>query len=103
LTSDVIDATEAKQIGLVDRLVPVERFEEEVQALASKIASRDPQAVKAGKEALSLLIDADTVRDVKAAFQSDVLQQLMRGMGEGQAKDVEKHLTAVRGGERSQR
>ncbi|MBI2861917.1 MAG: enoyl-CoA hydratase/isomerase family protein, partial [Chloroflexi bacterium] len=96
LTADVLGAAEAKQIGMVDRLVPVERFDEEVQALASKIASRDPQAVKAGKEALSLLIDADTVRSVKEALLPTVLMHLVVS-GEGQAKDVEKHLASVRG------
>jgi enoyl-CoA hydratase len=37
-TGDVIDAVEAERIGLVNRVVPAERLDEEVDALVAKIA-----------------------------------------------------------------
>jgi enoyl-CoA hydratase len=37
-TGDVIDATEAQRIGLVNRVVSAERLDEEVEALVAKIA-----------------------------------------------------------------
>jgi enoyl-CoA hydratase/carnithine racemase len=37
-TGDVIDAAEAERIGLVNRVVPAERLDEEVDALIAKIA-----------------------------------------------------------------
>lgn len=96
LTADVIDAQEAKQIGLVDRLVPVEGFEDAVQELAGKIASRDPQAVRAGKEALALLIDLDTSREVKQALLSTLLRYYSR-KGEELSGSIMTHLATIKG------
>lgn len=96
LTADLIDAKEAKAIGYVDRLVPAEQFESALQELAQKIASRDPQAVRAGKEALMLLTDADFIRDLRTMVNANLLQAMTRE-AEDAAKLTEAHLRTVRG------
>ncbi|MBI2861895.1 MAG: enoyl-CoA hydratase/isomerase family protein [Chloroflexi bacterium] len=96
LTTDVIDAKEAKAIGLVDRLLPVEGFWEAVGELARKIASRDPQAVKAGKEALWLLVDADYARQVEMMKQARLAYEMAREPKDA-SQQVEHHIAAVRG------
>ncbi len=48
-----INAEEAHRIGLINKLVPPERFEEEVRSFANKLAEMPPIALKAAKLALN--------------------------------------------------
>lgn len=52
LTGEPFTATDAQRYGLVNRVVPVELLLEEAKALARKIASKPPLAVKMIKEAV---------------------------------------------------
>ena len=51
LTGDMVDAARAREIGLVNRVVPPEKLDDEVQALARHIAGKLNVAVAIGKEA----------------------------------------------------
>lgn len=51
LTGELIDARRALELGLVNRVVPPERLEAEVETLARQIASKPPASVAAGKRA----------------------------------------------------
>lgn len=53
LNNRQLTAAEALQFGLVNRVVPVERFLDESLALAAEIASRAPLAVAAAKAAVN--------------------------------------------------
>jgi enoyl-CoA hydratase len=48
-----LTAEEAQRFGLVNRVVPVERYLEEALRLADEIAARAPVAVRLGKEAVN--------------------------------------------------
>ena len=50
-TGDLISAKEAEQLGLVNRVVPHDRLEEEVYQLAQKFASKSPVIVKCLRDA----------------------------------------------------
>ena len=50
LTGDFIDAATAKQRGLVNRVVPADKLDAEVQALAEAIIKKSPVAVSTGKK-----------------------------------------------------
>ncbi len=52
LTGEPMPAARAFEIGLVNRIVPADRLLEEAIALAEKIASRSPAAVRAAREAV---------------------------------------------------
>ncbi len=52
LTGDTIDAAEALRIGLVSRVVPSETLLDEAFAIAGRIASNPPQAVRWTKQLL---------------------------------------------------
>jgi enoyl-CoA hydratase len=52
LTGDMIDAAEAKAIGLVDLVVPPEELRTKTLELAQKIAGMSPLTVKVAKEAV---------------------------------------------------
>jgi len=52
-TGDFLEAQEALQLGLVNRVVPGEKLEEETMALAQRIALQDPFMLKLCKESLN--------------------------------------------------
>jgi E-phenylitaconyl-CoA hydratase len=52
LTGRRIDAYEAERVGLVSRVVPLDRLRDEALALASQIADNAPLAVRAAKAAV---------------------------------------------------
>jgi len=52
LTGDMIPAAEAREIGLVDQVVPHEELRAKTLELAQKIASKSPLTLKVAKEAV---------------------------------------------------
>lgn len=61
-SGNIIDATEACRIGLVNRVVPQENLMDECRALAMTIASRAPMAVLLCKEAVNNGMEMDLTR-----------------------------------------
>jgi enoyl-CoA hydratase len=57
-TGDLIDATEAERIGLINRVVPVDRLEAEVDALADRLARTPPEVMAPTKRMLNRVMDA---------------------------------------------
>ena len=51
LTGDILTAEAAKEIGLINRVVPARKLASETQSLAAQIASKSPKTLKIGKEA----------------------------------------------------
>ena len=94
LTGDLIDGTEAHRIGLVNRVVPVERLVEEVDALADRLARVPPdvmaptklmlnrameaagfmEAVEAGLDLQSMINMSETQREFDAVVRRDGLK-----------------------------
>jgi enoyl-CoA hydratase/carnithine racemase len=67
-TGEKVDAIRCEQIGLVNRVVPDERLQEEAFALAKSLAEGPPLALQAIKDNLddALTVDFDTARDREA-------------------------------------
>jgi enoyl-CoA hydratase len=53
LNNRTLSAAEAQQFGLVNRVVPVERYLDEALALAAEVAARAPVAVRHAKQAVN--------------------------------------------------
>ncbi len=71
LNNRTLTAAEALQYGLVNRVVPVERYLEEAVGLAAEIAARAPLAVRLGKEAVNHAFEstlAEGLADERRAF-----------------------------------
>jgi enoyl-CoA hydratase len=58
LTGNLIDATEAERIGLINRVVPAERLAAEVDALADRLARTQPEVMGPTKLMLNRAMDA---------------------------------------------
>jgi len=69
LTGDMIDASTALSIGLVNRVVPPEDLLDEVNNLAKKILNKGPKAVKFVKDCVNRGMQTDI--DAASALESD--------------------------------
>lgn len=71
LNNRTLTAEEALRFGLVNRVVPPERYLEEALTLANEIAARAPLAVRLGKEAVDHAFESflsDGLADERRAF-----------------------------------
>jgi enoyl-CoA hydratase/carnithine racemase len=59
MTGDMIEARDAERWGLVNKVVPPEKLEEETMALANKLAEKSPLALQMGKEAFYGMSDLE--------------------------------------------
>jgi enoyl-CoA hydratase/carnithine racemase len=66
-TGRSVGAREAEQIGMVNKVVPLESLQEETMALASQIAQNDPFGLRQAKRAVNQTLD---VQGFYAAIQS---------------------------------
>jgi len=58
-TGDLIDAQEALRIGLVNKVVPLDKFMDDVKSIANKIAEMGPIAVRIAKTVINRGIDTN--------------------------------------------
>ena len=58
-TGDMVDASEALRIGLVEKVVPQAELLKTAKEMAHKIISKGPLAIKAAKRAINLGLDVD--------------------------------------------
>ena len=57
LGGELIEAREAERLGMVNRVVPEARLEEETLVLANRLAAKSPTAIRAGKRFYYRMID----------------------------------------------
>jgi enoyl-CoA hydratase/carnithine racemase len=75
LTGDLIDAARAREIGLVNRVVPEAALDDAVLELAGQIAAKSPLTLAIGKEAFYRQADLDL--DAAYAYASEVMTRNM--------------------------
>jgi enoyl-CoA hydratase/carnithine racemase len=84
LTGDFIDAQTARERGLVNRVVPADQLDAEVEKLASTIASKSPDAIAAGKRLFyqqrELTLDAAYRRAADVMAQNAILEETQKGI-----------------------
>jgi enoyl-CoA hydratase/carnithine racemase len=90
LTGDLIDAEEARRIGLVNRVVPAGTEREATLALARQIASKSALTVKIGKEAFYRQLEMPLADAYRYAAEVMVENMLARDAEEGIGAFIEK-------------
>jgi len=66
LTGDTIDANEAERIGIVNKMVPLDRLEEEVEKLARKLANVPALALRINKININKAFEMMGIRNAMA-------------------------------------
>ena len=97
LNNRLLSAEEAQHFGLVNRVVPVERYLDEALQLAAEIAARAPLAVRLGKEAINHAFESflsDGLEDERRAFYLLFASQDQK---EGMQAFVEKRKATWKG------
>jgi enoyl-CoA hydratase len=90
LNNRMLTAGEAAQFGLVNRVVPVERFLEEALALASEVAGRAPLAVRLGKEAVNKAFELSLTEGLEAERRAFYMLFATEDQKEGMKAFIEK-------------
>jgi enoyl-CoA hydratase/carnithine racemase len=83
LTGDLVDAVRARELGLVNRLVPEAELDAAVTALAGQIAAKSPLTVAIGKEAFYRQAEMDLNTAYTYAAEVMTRNMLARDAGEG--------------------
>jgi len=83
LTGDLIDATRAREIGLVNRVVPEAELDAAVSALAGQIAAKSPLTVAIGKAAFYRQAEMELDAAYGYAAEAMTRNMLARDAGEG--------------------
>jgi enoyl-CoA hydratase/carnithine racemase len=90
LTGDLIDAEEARRIGLVNRVVAPGTERDTALALARQIASKSALTVKIGKEAFYRQLEMSLADAYRYTSEVMVENMLARDAGEGIGAFIEK-------------
>ena len=96
-TGDIIDATEAERLGLINRTVPQERLNDVVDEMATKLASRPPIALRLLKTVINKGLETDlaTALELERAMVSLVFDT--KDAHEGLGAFLEKRQPVFRG------
>src|SRR3546814_1903355 len=95
LTGDMIEAAEARLLGLVNRAGPGEALEAETLDLARKVMSKSPLILKIGKEAFYRQIEHGLVEAYAYASQVMTTNMLARDAEEGRSEEHTSELQSL--------
>jgi enoyl-CoA hydratase len=90
LNNRTLTAKEALAHGMVNRVVPVERYLDEALQLAGEIANRAPLAVQAGKQAVNLAFETSLTDGLVDERREFILLFASEDQKEGMAAFIEK-------------
>ena len=96
-TARMVDADEARRIGLFERVVPAEEFEDAVRDAAAELAAKAPLALTAAKRSLGRSFDSDLGEMLETERQAQMRCFRSADVREGLAAFHETRKPAFRG------
>ncbi|MCI0519429.1 MAG: enoyl-CoA hydratase-related protein [Chloroflexi bacterium] len=97
LNNRTLTAAEALHYGLINRVVPVERYLADALALAGEIAARAPLAVRLGKEAVNLADELSLTQGLAAERRAFYYLFASQDQKEGMAAFAQKRKAEWKG------
>jgi len=97
LNNRMLTAQEALQFGLINRVVPVDRFLEEALSLAAAVAARAPLAVQAAKEAVNQVYELPLTGGLQAEREAFYALFATQDQKEGMQAFIEKRAAQWKG------
>jgi enoyl-CoA hydratase len=97
LTGDMLSASDAERLGLVNRVVPAELVLEEANNVAKKIAAKPALAIKAAKEAVLKAANAPLDEGLEFERKSFYLLFASEDRSEGMKAFLEKRKAEFKG------
>ncbi|NOY98602.1 MAG: enoyl-CoA hydratase [Chloroflexi bacterium] len=97
LNNRTLSAQEAQQFGLVNRVVPTERYLDEALMLAADVASRAPLAVRLGKESVNKAFETSLAEGLEFERRAFYFLFATDDQKEGMAAFVEKRKPKWKG------
>ena len=97
LNNRMLNANEALSFGLINRVVPVERYLDEALILAEEIASRAPVAVRIAKEIVNYAFEAPLTDGIASERRSFYCLFSTLDQKEGMAAFIEKRQPVWKG------
>ncbi len=97
LNNRTLTAEEARQLGLVNRVVPVEGYLEETLRLAEEVAGRAPLAVRLGKQSINQAFELPLQQGLAAERRAFYLLFDSEDQKEGMAAFIDKRAPTWRG------
>jgi enoyl-CoA hydratase/carnithine racemase len=90
VTGELIDAASAMQRGLINRCVPSDRLDQEIERIAAAIAAKPSAAIAAGKRLFYRQLEAGTAGAYELAIESMACNMAEASAQEGVAAFIEK-------------
>jgi enoyl-CoA hydratase len=97
LNNRTLSASEAERYGLVNRVVPAERYFDEAVALAEEIAARAPLAVRLGKDAVNKAFETSLTEGLEFERRAFYFLFATEDQKEGMAAFIEKRKPEWKG------
>lgn len=90
VTGDFVDAATAKELGLINRVVPAEQLDAAVQELADKITSKSGAAIRLGKQLFYGQLETTRRQAYDLAAEVMACNMMTEDAGEGIDAFIEK-------------
>lgn len=97
LTGELISATHAEKIGMVNRVVPTDKLEEEVEKMARKLSASSPAVLSLGKRSFYQVADMDFCGALEFLRSQFTINTQLEDLKEGVAAFREKRQPKWKG------